>query len=62
MEKKNHTDSHADVHMSLPVANKARVALIDVHYSFGVDVEADEDTTQQVASCRSEGSHHIHDS
>lgn len=55
------TGSHTDAHAYLPVANKARVTLVDVHYSFGVDVEADEDATQQVASCRSQGSHHIHD-
>lgn len=50
-----------DAHVYLPVANKAGVTLVDVDDSFGVDVEADEDASQQVASCRSQGSHHIHD-
>lgn len=53
--------SLTDAHAYLPVANKARVTLVDVDYSFGVDVEANEDASQQVASCRSQGSHHIHD-
>lgn len=45
----------------LPVADKARVTLVDVDDSFGVDVEADEDASQEVASCWTQGSHHVHD-
>lgn len=51
------TGTHAD----LPVANKARVTLVNVDLSFGVNVETDEDASQEVASCRSQGSHHVHD-
>lgn len=39
------SDSHADAHAYLPVADKAGVTLVDVYYSFGVDVEADEDAS-----------------
>lgn len=45
----------------LPVANKAGVTLVDVDDSFGVDIEADEDASQEVAGCWTQGSHHIHD-
>lgn len=45
----------------LPVADKPGVTLVDVDNSFGVDVEADEDASQEVASCWTQGSHHIHD-
>lgn len=51
-----------DSHEYLPVANEARVTLVDVDDSFGIDIEADEDTTQQVASCRSQGSKYVHNS
>lgn len=44
-----------------PVADEARVALVDVHNSLGVDVEADEDAAQQVAGRRTQRSHHVHD-
>lgn len=44
-----------------PVADEARVALVDVHNSLGVDVEADEDASQQVAGRRTQRSHHVHD-
>lgn len=41
MDKSRQTYGHA----YLPVANKARVTLFDVDYAFGVDIEANEDTT-----------------
>lgn len=44
-----------------PVADEARVALVDVHNSLGVDVEADEDASQQVAGRWTQRSHHVHD-
>lgn len=44
-----------------PVADEARVALVDAHNSLGVDVEADEDASQQVAGRWTQRSHHVHD-
>lgn len=49
------------VWVHLPVANKAGVTLVNVDNGFGVDVEADENASQEVAGCWSQGSHHIHD-
>lgn len=45
----------------LPVADEAGIALVDVDHGFGVDVEADEDASQEVPGCWSQGSHHVHD-
>lgn len=53
--------SEAGTHADLPVADKARVTLVNVDDSFGVNVETDEDASQEVASCGSQGSHHVHD-
>lgn len=50
-----------NVQACLPVTNKARVTLVNVDDSFGVNIESDEDASQQVSGCRSQGSHHIHD-
>lgn len=53
--------SNTDTHAYSPVANEARVTLVYVDYSFGVDIEADENASKEVASRRSQGSHYIHD-
>lgn len=44
-----------------PVSNEAGITLVDVDNSLGVHVKADEDSTQQVASCWAQRSHHVHD-
>lgn len=45
----------------LPVSNKPRIILVYVDNSLGVNIKTDKDASKQVASCRSKGSHHIHD-
>lgn len=44
-----------------PVPDEPGVALVDADHCLGVDVEADEDPPQEVASSWTQRSHHVHD-